>query len=108
LLRAGRIAAAAGLTLGLFVALGVPSVIANLRVFYGLLVIAMVVPLFAGMFAPRVGSVPTLASMVVALAVAMVTIAWYGDVVAAGFWPFLFGTAAGAATCGVVVTVRPG
>ena len=107
LLLSARVAAAVGLALGLFVALGVPSVIANLRVFYGLLVIAMVVPLFAGMFAPRVGSTPTLASMIVALLVAIGTIVWHGGAVTASFWPFLFGTAAGAVTCTVVTAWRP-
>jgi SSS family solute:Na+ symporter len=96
LLRAGRWAAFVGLVLGCLVALSFASVIGTLTVFYGLLVIALAVPLLAGLYSPRPSQRSALAAMLVSLAVAAVAILMTGGPTPAGFWPYLLGVAAGA------------
>ena len=95
LLRAGRVAAGVGLSLGLLLALVFSNVITNLTIFYGLLVIALAVPLLAGVYIPRVGGRAALASMLVSLTVAIVTVVLSGGPTPAGFWPYLLGVGGG-------------
>jgi SSS family solute:Na+ symporter len=96
LLRAGRWAALAGLIFGCLVALSFASVIGTLTVFYGLLVIALAVPLLAGLYSSRPSERSALSAMIVSLAVAAIAIAATGGPTPAGFWPYLLGVAAGA------------
>ncbi len=96
LLRAGRVAAFVGLTLGSLVALTFTSVIGTLTIFYGLLVIALAVPLLAGLYSSRPSQRSALAAMIVSLVVAAIAIVVTGGPTPAGFWPYLLGVAAGA------------
>jgi SSS family solute:Na+ symporter len=96
LLRAGRWAAFVGLVLGCLAALGFASVIGTLTVFYGLLVIALAVPLLAGLYSPRPSQRSALAAMLVSLSVAAVAMLMTGGPTPAGFWPYLLGVGAGA------------
>lgn len=96
LLKAGRVAAAVGLLLGLLVALLYASVITTLTVFYGLLVIALAVPLLGGLLTSTRRSRSALAAMVISLAVAGAAMAVSGGPTPAGFWPYLLGVGAGA------------
>jgi SSS family solute:Na+ symporter len=57
LLRVGRGAAVAGGTLGLVLALLLPSVVAALKLFYGIMTAALFVPLVVGLFSVRPGAV---------------------------------------------------
>jgi SSS family solute:Na+ symporter len=103
LLRAGRVAAFVGLTLGCLVALSFASVIGTLTVFYGLLVIALAVPLLGGLYSSRPSQRSAMAAMIVSLVVAGVAMVVTGGPTPAGFWPYLLGVAAGAVT---IVWVR--
>jgi SSS family solute:Na+ symporter len=96
LLRAGRWAAFTGLILGCLVALIFASVIGTLTVFYGLLVIALAVPLLAGLYSSRPSQRSALAAMTASLMVAAIAIVVTGGPTPAGFWPYLLGVAAGA------------
>jgi len=96
LLRAGRVASVVGLILGSLVALTFGSVIGTLTVFYGLLVIALAVPLLAGLYSSRPSARSALAAMIISLVVAAAAIVTTGGPTPAGFWPYLLGVAAGA------------
>ena len=56
LLRVGRGAAVAGGALGLLLALVLPSVVAALKLFYGIMTAALFVPLVVGLFSSRPGA----------------------------------------------------
>jgi SSS family solute:Na+ symporter len=56
LLRVGRGAAVAGGALGLVLALLLPSVVAALKLFYGIMTAALFVPLLVGLFSSRPGA----------------------------------------------------
>jgi len=56
LLRVGRGAAVAGGALGLILALLLPSVVAALKLFYGIMTAALFVPLLVGLFSSRPGA----------------------------------------------------
>lgn len=56
LLRVGRGAAVAGGALGLVLALVLPSVVAALKLFYGIMTAALFVPLLVGLFSSRPGA----------------------------------------------------
>ncbi|MFQ5745350.1 MAG: sodium:solute symporter family protein [Acidobacteriota bacterium] len=99
LLIAGRVAALIGLVLGLLAALTFSSVIGTLTVFYGLLVIALAVPLIGGLYFHRPDSRAALTAMTVSLIVASVALVVSGGPKPAGFWPYLLGVGAGAVAC---------
>ncbi len=63
-LRVARVAAAVGGTLGVLLAIVLPTVVAALSIFYSLMAVALFVPLVGGLFTPRALSREALASIV--------------------------------------------
>jgi SSS family solute:Na+ symporter len=67
LLRAGRGAAVAGGVLGLLLAMVLPSVVAALKLFYGIMTAALFVPLLVGLFSSRPGTGQARAAIVLSI-----------------------------------------
>jgi SSS family solute:Na+ symporter len=67
LLRAGRGAAVAGGVLGLVLAMVLPSVVAALKLFYGIMTAALFVPLLVGLFSSRPGAGQARAAIVLSV-----------------------------------------
>jgi SSS family solute:Na+ symporter len=68
LLRVGRGAAVAGGVLGLVLAMVLPSVVAALKIFYGIMTAALFVPLLVGLFSSRPGAGQARAAVVLSVA----------------------------------------
>ena len=71
-LRTARIAAIAGGGVGIILALALPSVIGALAVFYTLLSVSLFVPLVAGLYSRRPGSVEAIAAILAGVAAVVV------------------------------------
>jgi SSS family solute:Na+ symporter len=67
LLRAGRGAAVAGGVVGLILAMVLPSVVAALKIFYGIMTAALFVPLMVGLFSSRPGAGQARAAIVLSV-----------------------------------------
>ena len=72
LLRANRIATLLAGAVGVVMAILLPSIIAAVSIFYGLLAVALFVPVIAGLYSKRVNAAAALTSIVGALAVTIV------------------------------------
>lgn len=89
---------AAGIT-GILLASVLPSIIAAVSIFYGLIAVSLFVPVLAGLYSSRVLSVATLSSIFAALAATLATIRLTHN---AGLW-LLSPQAIGIATAAVVM-----
>ncbi|MBI4455182.1 MAG: sodium:solute symporter family protein [Acidobacteria bacterium] len=67
LLRVGRFAAVAAGTTGVLLAIGLPSIISALSIFYGLVSVALFVPLITGLYSVRPGSGTALAAILISV-----------------------------------------
>ena len=102
-LRAARIAAVTGGTLGVLAALVLPNVLSALTIFYSLLGVCLFVPVVGGLFVPRAGRPEALAA-IVAGTITLLVLRFAGP----GGWmdPGLFGLLASAAAFGLVLAIR--
>ncbi len=108
LLRAGRVAAVIGLVAAVLLALPFPSVLGGLSAFYGVLVVALAVPLLAGLYWPRASNAAALASLATSVTVAIGALLYTGAPPGpANLWPSVLGIAAGAAACATVTLLSP-
>lgn len=67
LLKVGRMAAVAGGVLGLGMAMILPSVVAALKIFYGIMTAALFVPLLVGLFSSRPGALQARTAIVLSV-----------------------------------------
>ncbi|MCL7979252.1 MAG: sodium:solute symporter family protein [marine benthic group bacterium] len=105
-LRMARLAAFGGGALGIALALALPSVIGALAIFYTLLSVSLFVPLIAGLYSRRPGSVSALAA--IAAGVLTVLIAKVAAIPSSGLYsPYVLGLAASALAYGFVSFVEP-
>jgi SSS family solute:Na+ symporter len=108
LLRAARVAALVGLVVSVVLALAFPSILGGLAIFYSLLVVALAVPLVAGLYSPRSGNRAALASLGTSLIVTLAGLLLTGAPPGPGnLWPSVLGIAAGAIACTIVTVVAP-
>jgi len=108
LLRAGRISAVIGLVASVALALVYPSILGGLSTFYGLLVVALAIPMVAGLYWRRAGNTAVLASVITSLALALGALWWtQAPPGPANLWPSVLGIAAGAVVCIAVTLLRP-
>jgi SSS family solute:Na+ symporter len=108
LLRAGRAAAVVGLLGSVALALPYPSILGGLSAFYGILTVALAVPLVAGLYWPRTTGRVALAAVVTSLTVAVVGLVLTGAPPGPrNLWPSVLGIAAGAVVCAVWTPWRP-
>jgi solute:Na+ symporter, SSS family len=73
LLRASRIASVVAGVLGILLAIVLPSIIAAVQIFYGLIAVVLFVPVLAGLYSRRVLSTAALGSIFAALAATLLT-----------------------------------
>lgn len=106
LLRAGRVATAAGMAAALAVALLYDDIIGVLTAFYGIMTVTLAVPLLGGLYTRRPGSRSALAAVAVSLLVSAVTMALRGGPSPTDFWPYLLGAACGAVAFAVCAPRR--
>ena len=108
LLRAARIAALIGLAAAVVLALFFRTILGSLSVFYSLLVIALTVPLVAGLYSPRTSNGAAVTGVATSLGVALAALWWTGELPSeTNLWPSVLGIAAGAAACAIVTMLRP-
>jgi SSS family solute:Na+ symporter len=93
LLRVARASAVAAGVLGTGVAVLVPSVERALRAFYGVMTVALFVPLLVGLFSPRARAGQARAAVVSATVTAAAALAWLRGTPAAAWLPFVTGIA---------------
>ena len=106
-LRMARLAAVAGGSLGIVLAIALPSVIGSLSVFYTLLSVSLFVPIIAGLYSRRPDTPAALAAM--AGGIAGVAAVRFGTVPAAAWiTPATVGLAAATLCLLLVTLVRPG
>jgi SSS family solute:Na+ symporter len=74
LLTVSRIASVAAGAAGVLLAMVLPSIIAAVQIFYGLIAVSLFVPVLAGLYSRRVLSVAALSSIFAALAATLLTI----------------------------------
>ena len=108
LLTASRIASVAAGALGILLAAVLPSIIAAVSIFYGLLAVALFVPVIAGLYSRKVLQSAAMASILFALSATLVTVrVTHGSGVGI-LSPQAIGILAGAAVMLVFRVVRPG
>lgn len=105
-LKVARGAAVAAGVLGVGFAVLAPSVINNLTIFYTLLSVCLTVPIFAGLFAPRVGTFEVMTSIAVGIPLTVVVHFTTGGRGFGIFPPALIGIAAAALACALATLVR--
>jgi SSS family solute:Na+ symporter len=96
-----RLAAVAGATLGVVLAVVSPSVIGALSVFYALLSVSLFVPVVAGLYVRRVGTAEALAAMGAGVTTMLTVRLW-----PAGWNAALAGLAAAVVAAAIVTMVR--
>jgi SSS family solute:Na+ symporter len=79
LLRVSRIASVGAGVLGILLATVLPSIIAAVSIFYGLIAVALFVPVVAGLYSQRVLSGAAITSILSALLVTLVTMRFTGN-----------------------------
>ena len=78
----------------------------GLSAFYGLLVVALAVPLVAGLYWPRASNAAALASLATSVGVALAALLVTGEPPGpSNLWPSVLGIGAGAIVC-VLVSMR--
>ena len=75
LLAVSRIASVIAGVLGILLAVVLPSVVAAVSIFYGLIAVALLVPVLAGLYSPRAQTAAAVAAIASALAITVLTIA---------------------------------
>lgn len=101
LLRVGRWASVGAGALGVGLAMVLPSVVAALRAFYGVMTVALFVPLLGGLWFRRAGPVAARAAIGTALAVTYGSLWVWGERPSASWAPYLLGL--GAATLALLL-----
>jgi SSS family solute:Na+ symporter len=94
LLRVARLVALGAGALGTAVAVLIPSVERALRTFYGVLTVALLVPLLVGLFSARATAAQARRAIVAASATTVLALLWWRGTPAASWLPFLVGLAA--------------
>jgi len=108
LLGVSRAAAIAGGVLGILIALVLPSIIAALTVFYGLLAVALFVPTLAGLYSSKPQAGPTVETILLSV---LVTVVVYLVTAGSGIGiltPYAIGILAAAAWMLIRTVPRPG
>jgi SSS family solute:Na+ symporter len=105
-LRAARLSAVAGAGGGILLAMVTPSIIAALGIFYSLLTVSLFVPIVAGLFVARFGTVEA-ASAIGAGVLTLLVAQFAGGASGVGGWtPTMLGLGASMAVAGAVFAVR--
>ena len=78
LLAVSRVASASAGVLGILLAIVLPSIIAAISIFYGLIAVALFVPVLAGLYSKRVITSAAIASILSALAATLISIEMTG------------------------------
>ncbi|HLA79997.1 MAG TPA: sodium:solute symporter family protein, partial [Vicinamibacteria bacterium] len=91
LLRAGRWASVGAGALGVGLAMVLPSVVAALRAFYGMMTVALLVPLLGGLWLRRPGPVAARGAIATALLVTYGSLWLWGERPTAAWAPYLLG-----------------
>jgi solute:Na+ symporter, SSS family len=99
LLRVSRWTAVGAGTAGVVVALFVPSVADALKAFYGVMTVALFVPVLAGLLAPRVRAQDARWGVVTGALVTVASLYLLAGAPSRAWLPFLLGIAASAAVC---------
>jgi SSS family solute:Na+ symporter len=105
-LRVARAAAVAGGTLGVLLAVVLPSVIGSLTIFYSLLSVSLFVPIVAGLHTRRVGSPEALAAIGAGIAALVAARLWVPDGAPRLLDPSLIALAVSAVALAVVFAGR--
>jgi len=93
LLRANRIAALAGGVLGVAVAIAVPSIIGVLTIFYGLVSVALFVPVVAGLYSRRPDAAAARAAILISVGTTLALHSIVGERVLGFLNPLVAGNA---------------
>jgi SSS family solute:Na+ symporter len=99
LLRVSRWTAVGAGTAGVVVALFVPSVADALKVFYGVMTVALFVPVMAGLLAPRVSARDARRGIVIGAVVTVASLYLLAGRPDRTWLPYLLGIAASASVC---------
>ena len=105
-LRVARMAAIAGGTIALLLALWIPTVIAAMKVFYAVLTVVLFVPIVAALHSRRVGRLEALFSIVGGVSVMILIALLTGGRGIGGWEPALLGLVAAALLFGAVAFVH--
>ena len=104
-LKVSRLAAVAGGSLGVLLAIALPSVISSLSIFYSLLSVSLFVPVVAGLHSRRAG-LPEALAAIGAGVTALVAARWLGPSLAGIWTPSTLGLIASAAVFGILLLAR--
>jgi len=106
MLRITRITAVVAGALGVAVALAAASVITALSIFYTLMGVGLFVPIIAGLYVRRAGTVHAMAAIVAGVVTVVVRQFVYGGTKVYGFTPAMAGLAAAVAVFLIVIAVH--
>lgn len=101
LLRVGRWASVAGGGLGVVLALILPSVVEALRIFYGVMTVALFAPLMAGLLSPRATAAQARTAILLAVAVALASHVALAGTPSGSWAPYALGIATSLAVFGL-------